>query len=33
MNLRDLGAWVAWALMFLTLVYAVGTLAIEGGAR
>ena len=33
MNLRDLGAWIAWALMFLTLVCAVGTLAIEGAAR
>lgn len=33
MNWRDLGAWIAWALMALTVVVVVGTLAAEEMAR
>jgi len=33
MNWRDLGAWIAWALMALTVVVVVGILAAEEMAR
>ena len=33
MNWRDLGAWIAWALMALTVVVVVGLLAFEAVAR
>ena len=33
MNRRDLGAWIAWALMALTVVVVVGLLAFEAVAR